>query len=229
MWGRSPRGNNGTCSALCWISAISPTTYNQIMSFWCCLPVCGFVYVLEPCGSLQRTLLRGWEFLPLPPQPSWVFSISGLRLYFPALEPWVGWSVSLPHRYSWLSVHKCGTTASASHHLAGSTSCSLPVSCSLAHPAPQSASLLGLPAAVLLAPVLSSPTCQETSPSGCLSQPLLLVWMNVSSLTPWLSDFHTVWFSVSSGWLLFLNCCCPFGCLRRHSVSTYTSILARSW
>ena len=32
-------------------------------------------------------------------------------------------------------------------------------------------------------------------------------------------------------WLvfLFLNCCCPsFGCARRHSVSTYTSILAGS-
>ena len=37
------------------------------------------------------------------------------------------------------------------------------------------------------------------------SPPLLLVWMNVSSLTPWLSDFHTVWFSVSSGCFLFLN------------------------
>ena len=29
--------------------------------------------------------------------------------------------------------------------------------------------------------------------------------MNVSSLTLWLSDFHTVQFSVSSGWFLFLN------------------------
>ena len=29
--------------------------------------------------------------------------------------------------------------------------------------------------------------------------------MNVSSLTPWLSDFHTVWFSGSSGGFLFLN------------------------
>ena len=27
---------------------------------------------------------------------------------------------------------------------------------------------------------------------SCPSLPLLLVWMNVSSLTPWLSDFHTV-------------------------------------
>ena len=39
----------------------------------------------------------------------------------------------------------------------------------------------------------------------CLSLPLLPVWMNVSSLTPWLLDFHTVWFSGSSGCLLFLN------------------------
>ena len=35
--------------------------------------------------------------------------------------------------------------------------------------------------------------------------PLLLVWVNVSSLTPWLSDFHTFQFSGSSGYFLFLN------------------------
>ena len=40
---------------------------------------------------------------------------------------------------------------------------------------------------------------------SCLSPPLLLVWMNVSSLTPWLSDFHTVQLSSSSGYVLFLN------------------------
>ena len=63
----------------------------------------------------------------------------------------------------------------------------------------------------------------------CLSLPLLLVWMNVSSLSPWFSDFHTVWFSVSSCCFLFLNCCCPsFGCARPRSVSTYISILAGS-
>ena len=43
------------------------------------------------------------------------------------------------------------------------------------------------------------------SSSHCPSLPLLLVWMDVSSLTPWLLGFHTVWFSVSSGCLLFLN------------------------
>ena len=41
--------------------------------------------------------------------------------------------------------------------------------------------------------------------SGCWSLPLLLVWMNVSSLTSWLSDFYTVQFSGSSGDFLFLS------------------------
>ena len=70
--------------------------------------------------------------------------------------------------------------------------------------------------------------CQLPCMSPLLpSPPLLLVWMNVSCLIPWLSDFHTVRFSVTSGCFLFLNCCCPsFGCARRHSVSTYASILA---
>ena len=36
-----------------------------------------------PCGSLQRPLLWGWEFLLLPLQPPPVFSIRGLRRYFP--------------------------------------------------------------------------------------------------------------------------------------------------
>ena len=32
----------------------------------------------------------------MPPQPPWVFSLRGLRLYFPALEPWVVRSVLIP-------------------------------------------------------------------------------------------------------------------------------------
>ena len=40
---------------------------------------------------------------------------------------------------------------------------------------------------------------------GCPSLPLLPVWMDVSSLTPWLSDFHTVQFYSSSGYFLFLD------------------------
>ena len=164
------------------------------------------VHALGPCGSLQRTLLWGWEFLPLLPQPPQVSSIRGLRLYFPALEPLVAWSASLPHcssRFIYARMWGHGVSQllhcmphSTICHLAGSTSRRL--AASPLHP-------------------------------GCPFAPLLPVWMSVSSLSPWLSDFHAVRFSVSSGCFLFLNCCCPsFVCARRRNVSTYASILAGS-
>ena len=66
-------------------------------------------------------------------------------------------------------------------------------------PLPATASL-GPPSrpATLPTLVLQPPPCCESSP------PFLPVWMNIS-LTPWMSDFHTVQFSVSSGCFLFLN------------------------
>ena len=65
--------------------------------------------------------------------------------------------------------------------------------------------LPGLPATTLPTPVLQPLPCRKSSPPGCQSLPLLPVWMNVSSLTPWLSDFHTIQFSVGSCWFLYLN------------------------
>ena len=63
----------------------------------------------------------------------------------------------------------------------------------------------------------------------CPSLPLLLVSMNVSSLTPWLLDFNAVWFSGSSGIFCFKICCYPsVGFVIRQSVSTYASILVGS-
>ena len=49
--------------------------------------------------------------------------------------------------------------------------------------------------------------CLARSPlhPTCSSPSLLLVRMNVPSLTPWSLDFHLVWFSVSSGYFLFLS------------------------
>ena len=47
--------------------------------------------------------------------------------------------------------------------------------------------------------------CHKSSLTSCPSPPLVSTWMNISSLTPWLSDFHTVRFSGSSGYFLFLN------------------------
>ena len=51
--------------------------------------------------------------------------------------------------------------------------------------------------------VLQLRPCRESSPPGCPSPPLLPVWMNVSSLTPWLSDFHTVRFCQFSLFFVF--------------------------
>ena len=48
---------------------------------------------------------------------------------------------------------------------------------------------------------------------SCLSPPLLPVCMNVSSLTPWLFDFHTAQFYGSSSYFLFLNLLLSFFCL----------------
>ena len=60
--------------------------------------------------------------------------------------------------------------------------------------------LWGLPAAAWPAPfhnppppwVHQPPPCLESSLPRLPSLPLLPVWMNVSSLSPWLSDFHAV-------------------------------------
>ena len=131
----------------------------------------GFVYVLGPCGSLQWTLLWGWEFLPLPPQPPQVFSIRGLRLYFPVLELWVVWSVLLP--------------SCSSRFI-----CTWTWDCRVCQPPPRW--------------VHQPLPWHKSSLSSCLSLSLLLVWMNISSLTPWLSDFHTIQFDFLS--VLVLSC-----------------------
>ena len=97
--------------------------------------------------------------------------------------------------------------------------------------------LWGLPAAAWLALfhnlpprwVRQLPPCHESSP------PWLPISAPPTGLGEWfffislVVGLHPVRFSVSSGCFLFLSCCCPsFVCGRRHSVSTYASILAGS-
>ena len=104
----------------------------------------GFMYFLGLCGSLQWTPLQAWEFLPLLQPPHRFLQPEVLRLQFPALEPWVAWSVLLPSCSCWficMQMWDCLVCQSAS-------------CCLAAHP-----------------------RCP-----GCLSQPLLPVWMNVSFL-----------------------------------------------
>ena len=105
-----------------------------------------------------------------------------LRLYFPMLEPWVVWSVSLPSCSSWFICTQIWDRPLCQ-----------PPSHLVWEPPP--------------CPPWSSSYHLAASPlhPGCLSLALLQVWMNVSSLTPWFLGFQTVQFSVSSGCFLFLN------------------------
>ena len=64
--------------------------------------------------------------------------------------------------------------------------------------------------------------------SGFLSPSFIPVWMNVTYLTPWLSDFHIVRFSGSSGYFLFLNLSPFFRLCEEAECTTYTSILSGS-
>ena len=73
------------------------------------------------------------------------------------------------------------------------------------------------PALVLWLP----PSSESSPPNSCQSPPLLLVWMDVSSLTSWLLDFHTVQFSGSSGYFLFLNLLLSFFCLYEEAKLIY--------
>ena len=126
-----------------------------------------------------------------------MFSIRGLRLYFPELEPWVGWSASFPCRSSYL----CANVWPGGH--------------CLPHSFPQSASLWVRPrchqSRVPQLPISVLPTGLDK----CFFFISLVVGLPCSSI------FCQVCF-----FFLFLNRCCPsFGCARRRSVSTYASIL----
>ena len=123
--GRGPRGNSVACSALCQLSSHFP---HFPQAKWALLlpiprwedPLCVRSRPLwvSPTNSPVR-----WEFLPLPPQPPQVFSIRGLRLYFPALEPWVVGLSRSPVVPPGLCARGCGTTCSTCHHLATSPLC----------------------------------------------------------------------------------------------------------
>ena len=68
------------------------------------------------------------SFSPLLPQPLQVFSVSGLRLYFPTLELWVAWSVTWSTSCCLAGQLQLCLPHSTIRHLDGSASCSLAVS-----------------------------------------------------------------------------------------------------
>ena len=135
-----------------------------------------------------------WAIVCQVPQ---VFSISGLRLYFPELEPWVSWSVTEPTS-CWLAgqLQPCPPCSTVCH-LAGSTS-----HC-LAHPDPPGTACI---------------SASSTGLDECV------FFNSLVDGLPYSLIFCQFWL-----FFWFLNCCCSsFGCARRHSVSTYAFILAKS-
>ena len=89
--------------------SLSPLPTSKVGPSSADFQVGGFVLALGPCAFLQWTLLWGWEFLLLPQHPQ-VFSVRGLRLYFPTGTLFCG-SVWLSSCSSQLSAHRCGTPA----------------------------------------------------------------------------------------------------------------------
>ena len=125
--GEGLRGSNGTRSTLHQILVTPSATHNQIWPLWCWFPsgwACAHSRPLwvSPTTSPARLGVSP-AAAPTPTgafnQRSEALSIRGLRLYFPALEPWVMQSALLPAVRPGFSVRECGATGSAS----GQTAC----------------------------------------------------------------------------------------------------------
>ena len=211
MWGRGREGVMVPAPLSTRFHSLPPLPTIKLGPSGAGSQVGGLVHTPGPRGSLQRPLLWSWGSLPLPPQPQQVFSIRGLRLNFPALEPWVTRSALLPAICPGLSVHECGT---AGCYPPLCLPCSPPL---WVRPSRFICAQMRdhrvcywsdcLPLSSHTPPVSFPPQQRESSP------PLLPVWMNVYFFISLVSDFLAVRFSISSG------------CARRRSVSTYAAIL----
>ena len=71
-------------------------THNQIGPLWCWFPSGWACARSRPLWVSPMTSPVRLGVSPAAAQPPRVFSIRGLRLYFPALEPWVALSALLP-------------------------------------------------------------------------------------------------------------------------------------
>ena len=183
--GEGPRGSNGACSTLHRISAIPSATHNQTGPLWCWFPSGWACTLSRPLWVSPMTSPVRLGISPAAaPTPTGVFNQRFEALFIPHWSPGLRGLLCSPavcpvylctnmgpqgatHCSAApfseaLSVYlcKCGAAGSAS----GQTSC--PVHSTLC----QSWSLLG-----------------HASPlrPGCLSPPLLPVWMYVSFLSTW--------------------------------------------
>ena len=107
--GEGPRGSNGACSTLHWISVTPSATHNQIGPLWCWFLSGWACACPRPLWVSPTTSPVRLGVSPAAAPTHMVFSIRGLGLYFPVLEPWVMRSASLPAVRPGLSMHECGT------------------------------------------------------------------------------------------------------------------------
>ena len=93
--GEGPRGSNGSSSTLLQTSIFHSATHNQTGPLWCWFPSGWACAHSRPLWVSPKTSPMRLGVSPAAPTPTGIFN-QGLRLYFPALEPWVAWSASLP-------------------------------------------------------------------------------------------------------------------------------------
>ena len=140
-------------------------------------------------------------FLQLLPQSPQVFSLRGLRLYFPVLEPWVSQSALLPRHLSWFIYEGMWGCRVLLTTLPAPFSATLSLALSVylcTNVGSQGLLVVRLPAPfVPHSSSLGPTTATRVLSPHCLSLPLLPVWMYVTFLSPWcrtslLLDFLSV-------------------------------------
>ena len=177
MCGEGPRGANGACSTLCWISVTPCATHNQTGTLWCWFPSGRACAHSRPLWISPTTSPVRLGVSPAANStPTGVFN-QRIKALFPCAGALGGVVCFAPPLF--LLVCLCVNVGPQG----------MPAT-----------TLWGLLAAAWPAPLHNPPPCwvhqplpcQESSLPHCLSPPLLLVWVNVYSLSPCLSNFHTV-------------------------------------
>ena len=189
--GEGPRGSNGACSTLHWISVTPSATHNQIGPLWCWFPsgwacACSRPLWVSPTNSPVRLGVSS----DAPSTPTGVFNQR-----FEALVPCTGALGCVvcftPHCSSrFIYAQMCGHgVLPATLPALFSTTLSLALSVYLcANVGTQGLLVVRLPAPFIHTPPVSVASLGNTSPlcpGGCPSPPLLPVWMNVYFLSPW--------------------------------------------
>ena len=183
--GEGPRGGNGACSTLCWISVTPSVTHNQIGPLWCWFPS-GWTCARSrpPWVSPMTSTVRLRVSPAAAPTPMGVFN-QRFEALFPCWSPGLRDLLRSPTVCPGLSMRNVGlrgaTCRSPCPGLHHSESCPLGLSvceCKVAW------SASGQTACPVRPTLHQSWSASPLHPS-CLSSPLLPVWMNVSFLSTW--------------------------------------------